>query len=43
MSVLLQDILISAGLRRPAKIDFMSVDTEAAEVEVSHIVEEDCK
>jgi len=30
----LEDILTTAGLRRPATIDFMSVDTEAAEVEV---------
>jgi len=30
----LEDILTSAGLRRPARIDYMSVDAEAAEVEI---------
>lgn len=30
----LADILSSAGLRRPARIDYLSVDAEAAEVEV---------
>jgi len=30
----LEDILSSAGLRRPATIDYMSVDAEAAEVEI---------
>lgn len=30
----LEDILSSAGLRKPAKIDYMSVDAEAAEVEI---------
>mmetsp|Transcript_139870 Transcript_139870/g.389799 ORF Transcript_139870/g.389799 Transcript_139870/m.389799 type:complete len:475 (-) Transcript_139870:43-1467(-) len=30
----LDDILSSAGLRRPAVIDYMSVDAEAAEVEI---------
>lgn len=30
----LEDILSSAGLRRPATVDYMSVDAEAAEVEI---------
>merc|ERR1711920_1161953 len=30
----LEDILSSAGLRRPARIDYMSVDAEAAEVDI---------
>ncbi|CAK0872752.1 unnamed protein product [Prorocentrum cordatum] len=30
----LEDILTSSGLRRPARIDYMSVDAEAAEVEI---------
>jgi len=30
----LEDILTSSGLRKPARIDYMSVDAEAAEVEI---------
>merc|ERR1712232_782097 len=30
----LEDILTSAGLRKPAIVDYMSVDAEAAEVEI---------
>eukprot|EP00971_Amphidinium_carterae_P079620 1575700-Amphidinium_carterae.1 len=37
----LEDILTDAGLRRPATIDFMSVDTEAAEVEVKNFYDLD--
>lgn len=33
----LEDILTSAGLRKPARVDYMSVDAEAAEVEIFRV------